>query len=122
MEEFSLGVNERIKNETLRLDAKIDLATTNFKILGTNLTEELQKQEIHASKSWVSPSKLLQPRFLTVMIFQKLLEQLNTDIQNVSAKALSNELVSQANKNDIIKLKSDVEQLKLPSTNATAKL
>lgn len=122
MEEFSLGVNERIKNETLRLDAKIDLATTNFKILGTNLTEELQKQEIHASKSWVRPCKLLQPRFLTVMIFQKLLEQLNTDIQNVSAKALSNELVSQANKNDIIKLKSDVEQLKLPSTNATAKL
>ncbi len=40
-------------NETSRLDDKIDKNTKIFLNLGKNLTEEIQKQEIRADKSWV---------------------------------------------------------------------
>ena len=62
--------DSKLQNQTARLDEKIDKAAENFNILGTNLTEQLQKQEIHAAKSWVSrelnsfSSSKHEPRFL----------------------------------------------------------
>jgi len=78
--------DEKLHNETSILDEKINTFAKNFKLLGTNLTEQIQKQELHASKSW------------------KLLDRLNNDIQNVSAKAASNELISRNNQAQIAKL------------------
>ena len=51
---MTLQFDSKLQNQTARLDEKIDKAAENFNILGTNLTEQLQKQEIHAAKSWVS--------------------------------------------------------------------
>jgi len=85
---LTLQFDSKLHNETVKLDEKIDQVTRNFNILGTNLTEQLQKQEIHAAKSW------------------KLLDELNTNLQNVSAKAASNEIVSRNNQAEIAKLRS----------------
>jgi len=85
---LTLQFDSKLHNETVKLDEKIDSVTKNFNILGTNLTEQLQKQEIHAAKSW------------------KLLDELNTNLQNVSAKAASNEIVSRNNQAEIAKLRS----------------
>ena len=46
--------DEKLHNETSILDEKINTFAENFKLLGMNLTEQIQKQELHASKSWVS--------------------------------------------------------------------
>ena len=45
---------DKVSNETLKLDMKIQSATDNFQILGTNLTEQLQRLEMREEKSWVS--------------------------------------------------------------------
>jgi hypothetical protein len=84
--------DEKLRNESLRLDERIDTASERFKQLGTNLTELLQKQEIHAEKSW------------------KVLDKLTNDLQNVSAKASSNAMVSRANKVEITKLRTDLQE------------
>lgn len=39
------------------------------------------------------------------------MEQMSNDLQNISAKASSNELVSRENKATIVKIKEDIENL-----------
>jgi len=97
LQTLTLQFDSKLHNETVKLDEKIDEATKNFKILGTNLTEQLQKQEIHAAKSW------------------KFLEDLNTNLQNVSVKAASNELVSRNNQAEIAKLRQSNNSGSLPN-------
>jgi len=89
LNDLALQFDMKLSNKTARLDGKIDKAVENFNILGTNLTEQLQKQEIHAARSW------------------KLLDELNTNVQNVSAKAASNEIISRNNQAEIEKLKKN---------------
>ena len=45
--------------------------------------------------------------------FQKLLEQLNNDVQNISAKASSNKLINGQNLDEINKLKQEITQMKI---------
>ena len=47
-------LENKVTNETLKLNMKIQSATDNFQILGTNLTEQLQRLEMREEKSWVS--------------------------------------------------------------------
>jgi hypothetical protein len=98
LDALTLQFDSKLHNQTARLDEKIDKAAENFNILGTNLTEQLQKQEIHAAKSW------------------KLLDELNTNVQNVSAKAASNELISRENQAELAKLQK-TEKLQKSSNN-----
>lgn len=98
LDALTLQFDSKLHNQTARLDEKIDKAAENFNILATNLTEQLQKQEIHAAKSW------------------KLLDELNTNVQNVSAKAASNELISRENQAEIAKLQKS-EKLQKSSNN-----
>ena len=46
--------NQKLTNETSKLGGKLDESNDKFKILATNLTEQLQKQELHSKKAWVS--------------------------------------------------------------------
>ena len=62
MQSLTVEFEAKLHNESARLDEKIDKIEENFKLLGTNLTEQLQKQEIHASRSWVSLSTKLPTR------------------------------------------------------------
>ena len=47
---------------------------------------------------------LLYDNQLILFIFQKLLDELNTNVQNVSAKAASNEIISRENQVELAKL------------------
>ena len=47
-------LEDKVTNETLKLNMKIQSETDNFQILGTNLTEQLQRLEMREEKSWVS--------------------------------------------------------------------
>ena len=50
---------------------------------------------------------------LYIFPFQKLLEQLNNDVQNISAKASSNKLINGQNLDEINKLKQEITQMKI---------
>ena len=51
--------------------------------------------------------------------FQKLLEQLNNDVQNISAKASSNKLINGQNLDEINKLKQEITQMKIHQTTGS---
>lgn len=102
LSQIRLKLEDKVSNETSRLDGKIRSAVDKFKIVGTNLTEQLQKLEIRDQKSW------------------KLLEQLTNDVQNISAKASSNEIVSRTNQADIVKLKQEEMEKLHQSTPKTS--
>lgn len=102
LSQIRLKLEDKVSNETSRLDGKIRSAVDKFKIVGTNLTEQLQKLEIRDQKSW------------------KLLEQLTNDVQNISAKASSNEIVSRTNQAEIVKLKQEEMEKLHQSTPKTS--
>ena len=107
---MKVQLEEKMYNETTKMSFKVDEALDHFKIFGTNITEQLQKQEKRASKNWVSPELNLNSYIDNIFCgFQKLLEQINNDLQNVSAKAASNELVSHANQVTIAKLQNEAK-------------
>ena len=54
LDKLSQYWNQKLTNETSKLSGKLDESNDKFKILATNLTEQLQKQELHAKKAWVS--------------------------------------------------------------------
>ena len=43
----------RVLNETSKLEKKIDFASNKLKVVGTNLTEQLQKLEMRDQDNWV---------------------------------------------------------------------
>ena len=43
----------RVLNETSKLEKKIDSASNKLKVVGTNLTEQLQKLEMRDQDNWV---------------------------------------------------------------------
>merc|ERR1712043_55745 len=92
----------RVLNETSKLEKKIDFASDKLKVVGTNLTEQLQKLEMRDQDNW------------------KLLEQLNNDVQNISAKTSSNKLISGQNLDDIYKLKQEITQMKIHQTTGSS--
>ena len=59
---------------------------------------------------------LLYDNQLIWFIFQKLLDELNTNVQNVSAKAASNEIISRVNQVELAKLQKS-EKLQKSSNN-----
>jgi hypothetical protein len=65
---------EQLNGRLKSLDTRVVNLDARLTFVGTNLTEQLQRQEERASKSW------------------KLLGDLQDDIQNVSAKAYSNDV------------------------------
>jgi len=91
----------RVLNETSKLEMKIDSASNKLKVVGTNLTEQLQKLEMRDQDNW------------------KLLEQLNNDVQNISAKASSNKLINGQNLDEINKLKQEITQMKIHQTTGS---
>merc|ERR1712018_940548 len=91
LEKLSKYWNQKLLNETSILEAKIDDTNGKFKILAANLTEQIQKQELHSKNAW------------------ELLETLNNNVQNISAKATSNEMLSRANQAEIAKLQKSKE-------------
>jgi len=91
----------RVLNETSKLEKKIDSASNKLKVVGTNLTEQLQKLEMRDQDNW------------------KLLEQLNNDVQNISAKASSNKLINGQNLDEINKLKQEITQMKIHQTTGS---
>ena len=54
LENLKLQLEEKMYNDTTKMSFKVDEALDHFKIFGTNITEQLQKQEKRASKNWVS--------------------------------------------------------------------
>jgi len=92
----------RVLNETSKLEKKIDFASDKLKVVGTNLTEQLQKLEMRDQDNW------------------KLLEQLNNDVQNISAKTSSNKLISGQNLDDIYKLRQEITQMKIHQTTGSS--
>ena len=53
LEKLSKYWNQKLLNETSILEAKIDDTNGKFKILAANLTEQIQKQELHSKNAWV---------------------------------------------------------------------
>jgi len=89
LEKLSKYWNQKLLNETSIMDDKIEENNGKFKIVAANLTEQIQRQELHSKNAW------------------ELLETLNNNVQNVSAKATSNEMLSRANHAKIAKLEEE---------------
>eukprot|EP00093_Oithona_nana_P001729 01729.XXX_707_3867_1 [CDS] Oithona nana genome sequencing. len=89
LEKLSKYWNQKLLNETSIMDDKIEENNGKFKIVAANLTEQIQRQELHSKNAW------------------ELLETLNNNVQNVSAKAISNEMLSRANHAKIAKLEEE---------------
>ena len=104
------------------LDTKLENLDSRFTFFGTNLTGQLQQQEERASKSWVSFLMLVRVRYVNTLwyryvytftnfsmfMFQRLLADLQDDIQNVSAKAYSNDIRFQKTQSHLSTLEKDI--------------
>jgi len=88
LEKLNQNWDQKLLNQTSIMDAKIEDNNEKFKILASNLTEQIQRQELHSKKAW------------------EVLETLTNNVQNVSAKAISNEMLSRANHAEIAKLQN----------------
>ena len=56
LDKLSKYWNQKLVNETTKLSGKMEESNDKFKILASNLTEQIQKQELHSKKAWVSDS------------------------------------------------------------------
>ena len=54
LEKLNQNWNQKLLNQTSIMDAKIEDNNEKFKILASNLTEQIQRQELHSKKAWVS--------------------------------------------------------------------
>ena len=54
----------RVLNETSKLEKKIDFASDKLKVVGTNLTEQLQKLEMRDQDNWVRTEIVLHIIFI----------------------------------------------------------
>lgn len=54
LEKLNQNWDQKLLNQTSIMDAKIEDNNEKFKILASNLTEQIQRQELHSKKAWVS--------------------------------------------------------------------
>ena len=116
---------EGIKDKVNTLETKLENLDSRFTYFGTNLTGQLQQQEERASKSWVSFQMLFRIRYVIVLdnkigtykdniysffifMLQRLLADLQDDIQNVSAKAYSNDIRFRNTQSKLSALEKDI--------------
>ena len=100
---------DKLNKVNTRVDALDNQFTTldnKFRFFGANLTEQLQRQEERASQSWVTFLQYIYDKLyflngqiiqvindnIILLFFQKLIGDLQDDIQNVSAKVYSDEM------------------------------
>ena len=70
---FSNSLAKKLLNETSIMDDKIEENNGKFKIVAANLTEQIQRQELHSKNAWVSVQACAQGADQPSYTFQKLL-------------------------------------------------
>ena len=73
LEKLSKYWNQKLLNETSIMDDKIEENNGKFKIVAANLTEQIQRQELHSKNAWVSVKVCAQGADQPSYTFQKLL-------------------------------------------------